>query len=142
MTCFIPGPGHFTNNLNKSNIKKHCSYIWEGVSAQQLLGWIHLQMAAKIFSYITIMRMFLKISHFKQLCCELTSKSCQAVRGLTNLVKYPNWRSNVVIDNRVEQETIPATFGRRGDSGFNQCQPQTNWEHIQKQERGKMLSKY
>jgi hypothetical protein len=90
MTCFIPGRGHFTNNLNKSNIKKHCSYIWEGVSAQQLLGLIHLQMDAKILSYISIMRMFLKISHSNQLCCELTSESCHAVRGLTDLVKYPN----------------------------------------------------
>jgi hypothetical protein len=115
MTCFIPGPGHFKNNLNKSNIKKHCSYIWEGVSDQELLGLIHLQMAAKILSYISIMRIFLKISHYNQLCWELRpelrSKSCQSIRGLTDIVKCPNWWSNVVIDNHMEQETILATIG-------------------------------
>jgi hypothetical protein len=109
----------------------HCSYIWEGVSEQELLGLIHLQMAAKILSYISIMRILLKISHSNQLCWELRSKSCQSISGLTNLVKYPNWWSNVVIDNHMEQETILATIGEV-IVGFNQCQPQTKWEHIQK----------
>jgi len=103
----------------------HCSYIWEGVSEHELLGLIHLQMAAKILSYISIMRMFLKISHSNQLCWELRSKSCQSISSLTDLVKYPNWWSNVVIDNHMEQETIPATIGEVIGGSINANPKQT-----------------
>jgi hypothetical protein len=121
--CFIPSPGHFTSNWNKSNIKKHCSYIWEGVSEHSNIR-------------VNPLANGLLRSCPNQLCCELTSKSCQAFRGLNDLMKYPNWWSNVVIDNHMVQETIPAAFGETIECSINAKTPNKRRTHNTQRGKG------